>query len=745
MPDGKLRLRIKGMTCAACVARVERNLKRVAGVREASVSLPLEEATVTCDLAVTPQQQLIDAVEAAGFDATLFTDAVADRGVPDSSARVADLRHRLLIAVVLSAPLVVLSMTYMHGSPVWTGWLSMLLATPVQFWCGLPFLLSAARVIRHGSADMNVLVSIGTLAAYGYSVAVLITEGHHVYFESSAVIITLVLLGRWLEAGARGRISNAIRRLMELTPPTARVLRQGTWQEVPADTVTPGEIVSVREGERIPADGVVLEGESSVDESMITGESWPVRKRQGDEVTGGTVNQQGALVIRAARVGAETRLAHIIRLVERAQSSKPPVQKLADAVAARFVPAVLVIAAATFVGWFASGGAFGTALWHAVAVLVIACPCALGLATPTAIVAATGRAAELGFLTRDGEVLERIATVTAVLLDKTGTVTRGRPQVTDVIATRSAGETEVLSLAAAVEAHSRHPIAVAIVEAARKRGLAAPLASEFQAVPGFGVQARVEGRTVRVGNVSWEHGQARPWDEDLSKAAERLSAAGSTLGAVFVDGNAVGLIGVRDAVAPRAAETVRLLRKLVERVVLVTGDRKDAAERAAETLGVDAVEAGVPPEGKQALVQDYQSKRYRVAMVGDGVNDAPALAQADVGIAVGTGTDVAIEAGDIILMRADLDGVVDAIRLGRATLSVIRQNLVWAFVYNTVGIPLAALGHLDPMFAAAAMGLSSVSVVTNSLRLRRFRPWRARHENEGGGRDAEANTGGDHP
>ncbi len=631
------------------------------------------------------------------------------------------------MAVGLAIPIVAIGMVWMHGAPGWLAWTSFALATPVQFYCGRQFLAAALKVLRHGSADMNVLVAIGTLTAYGYSVAALFSGAGHLYFESAATITALVLVGKWLEARARGRVSEAISRLVRLAPKTARVRRGGEWVEAPLAAISVGDEVAVRAGERIPADGTVVEGSTSVDEAMLTGESWPVPKAVGDEVIGGTVNTLGAVTVRATRIGSDATLARIVRLVEHAQGTKPPVQRLADAVAGRFVPAVLAISAATFLWWrIVAGMPSSDALWPAVAVLVIACPCAMGLATPTAIMAATGRAAEIGILVRDGSSLERAARVAVVLLDKTGTVTVGRPVVTDVVTVEGVDAEEVLRLAAAVERHSEHPIGAAVVAAAADAGLLVPPSSGFKAEPGVGVTGEAAGRKVTVGRLD-----AAATGTGLESEAARVAGQGKAVCGVNVDGRIIGLIAVADNTVDSAAEAVARLYRLGCEVVMATGDRREAAMAVAAAVGIRRVEAGVRPEHKVELVRTYQARGGAVAMVGDGINDAPALAQADVGIAIGTGTDIAVEAGDIALMRANLHGVADAIRLGRATLAVIKQNLFWAFVYNVVGIPLAAMGRLDPMLAAAAMGLSSVSVVTNSLRLRRFRAFNASHEHRG--------------
>ncbi|MBM3493436.1 MAG: copper-translocating P-type ATPase [Armatimonadetes bacterium] len=722
----QVELQIKGMTCAACSARLESALSRVAGVEHASVNLATERATIRCtDPSVVGD--LADAVEIAGFlvaDVGRKEDAHTSDRSRDETASL----RRVLVTAVLSAPVLIVGMLWMHGAPAWARVLSALLATPVQFWSALPFHRAALRVARHGSADMNVLVSMGTWAAYGYSVYALATGAHHLYFESAATITALVLLGRHIELRARGRVSQAIRGLMALAPERARVKRGQDWVELPTRDVRSGDVVLVRSGERIATDGVILEGSGAVDESMLTGESWPAPKVVGDDVVGGSVNGLGALVIRATRVGDESVLARIVRLVEHAQSQKPPVQRMADLVAARFVPVVLAMALATFAWWWlVAGDPVSHALWPAVAVLVIACPCAMGLATPTAIMAATGRGAQLGILVRDGSALERAAKVSTVLLDKTGTLTEGRPSVTQVVAGPGRSADDIVAHACAAEYGSDHPIAEAIRAESSRRAINVPHASAFAAEPGHGVEALVGDVLVRVGSIRWLDGVGEPHSlegrigGELLLAARDLGASGGAVSVVEVGGDLAGVIAVSDPVTASAAAAVRALRGLGLRVVMVTGDGPQAAATVARSVGIEDVASQVAPDGKADLVGRYRLDGANVAMVGDGINDAPALAAADVGIALATGTDIAMETGDVALMRADLHGVADLIRLGRATLSVIKQNLFWAFVYNVVGIPLAAAGMLNPMVAAGAMGFSSVCVVGNSLRLSRFR------------------------
>lgn len=750
--DRTLTLAVRGMMCASCVAHVEKALRGVAGVAGAEVNLASERATVhlTGDVAV---EQLLKAVEDAGYEAELPAAGVeparaADRERAARQAEIAGLRRAFLISLALTIPVFLLSMTGM-----WPGihagwrnaWLLWAFATPVQFWAGWRFYRGAWSALRHGLADMNVLVAVGTSAAYLYSLAMTVAPGYFrsrgfgtdVYYDTSCVIITLVLFGRWLEAMARGRTSEAIRRLMKLAPPTARVLRENGEVEIPVEQVLPGDLVVVRPGERIPVDGEVLEGHSAVDESMLTGESLPVDKQPGDEVVGGTMNQTGSLGFRATRVGRDTVLSQIVRLVEEAQSAKPPIQRLADRVAGYFVPTVIGIAALTLVVWYLVGPApsFLYALLNFVAVLIVACPCALGLATPTAIMVGTGRGAELGVLVRDGGSLEELDRVRAVVLDKTGTITRGEPSLTDVIPV--AGEAPragaipaaaVLRRAAAVENQSEHPLARAVVAGAAAGSIELPPCQDFTATPGKGVTGIVEGHRVSVGSARLlqEEGLAEP--DSLKEEADRLAGAGKTVMYVVEDDRVMGLLAVADTVKPGAAEAVQAMRQMGLQVIMLTGDNRRAAGAVAQQVAIDRVLAEVLPTQKAWAVEGLQQEGLRVAMVGDGINDAPALARADVGIAIGTGTDVAMEAADITVMSGDLRGVVTALQLGRATIRTIRANLFWAFIYNSLGIPVAAgvlypfFGILlNPMLAALAMALSSVSVVTNSLRLRRFR------------------------
>jgi Cu+-exporting ATPase len=713
-------------------------------VDEASVNLATERARVAWNPARADARALAEAVEAAGYELA-ETPAAAPGAVAEDreqAARAAEqrrLRTRVLVGVALSIPIVVGSMTELFPwapAGLRNPWTLLLLATPVQFWVGAEFHRGFLRDLSHRTASMSTLVSIGTNAAYFFSVALTLWPhtfmalGAMPYFETSAVVITLVALGRWLEARARGRTSEAIRRLVALAPRTARVLREGVEVEVPTSGVVVGDLVRIRPGERVPVDGEVVEGASTVDESMLTGESLPVEKAPGATVFGGTVNRTGSFVFRASRVGAETTLARIIRLVEEAQGSRAPIQRLADRVAAVFVPVVLVIAAATFVGWWALGPSPSIlyALTNAVAVLVIACPCAMGLATPTAIMVATGRGAELGVLVKSAESLETLARVDTLVFDKTGTLTVGRPAVTDVIAVPGVAEDDVLAFAAAAEQGSEHPIGEAIVARAKERGLALPPIVEFATVPGQGIDAMTTDGRVLLGNRALM--EARGIDvAPLAERVRQLAAEGKTAVHLAFAGRLLGVIAAADVLKPEARRVVAALKRLGVEVAMLTGDHRLTAAAIAREAGLDRVLAEVLPADKAREIRALQAEGRRVAMVGDGINDAPPLAAADVGIAMGSGTDVAIDAADVTLMRGDLSGVVVAVELSRRTMRVIRENLVWAFGYNTILIPVAAgvlypvWGVLlSPILAGAAMAFSSVSVVTNSLRLKRWRP-----------------------
>lgn len=722
-PAEKQTLDLQGMHCASCVARIERSLKKVAGVEEAAVNLATNRASVTYDPAQTSLAALIAAVEKAGYGATPVTETRPKEA--EAPGRDAALLN-LVGAAALTLPVLVLSMAGMGmagmGRPAWAEWVFAALTTAVVFGFGRQFFAGAWNALRHGgAATMDTLVALGASAAYFSSLAELIwTPRPQVYFETAATIVTLILLGRWLEARAKRRATDTIQSLIALAPKTARrVAGDGSEQDVPVETLRPGDILRVRPGEKVAVDGVVTGGASAVDEALLTGESLPAEKTVGDTVIGGTLNKSGTLLYRASATGADTTLAHMVRLVEEAQGSKAPVQRLADAVSAVFVPAVLGIALITFLIWFFGlhAGVVG-ALAPAVAVLVIACPCALGLATPTAIMVGVGRGAALGILIKNGEALERAHTIGRVVFDKTGTLTEGKPALTDVVLHDGLDRRGLLRLAAAAERGSEHPLGRAIVEGADAEGLVGE-AETFTSLAGSGVQASVEGRDVLVGTAALlrESGVVVPEAAEVDMA--RLEAEGKTSILVAVGGVEAGLLAVADTVRPGAKDAVARLHRMGLSVALLTGDSPRVADAVAAEVGIHEVEAGVRPDGKAAAIKGRQDGgRVRVAMVGDGVNDAPALAQADLGIAMGKATDVAMAAADITLLRADLNGVADAILLSRRTMKIIRQNLFWAFIFNIVGIPLAALGLLNPMLAALAMAGSSVTVVTNSLRLK---------------------------
>jgi Cu+-exporting ATPase len=781
-------LPVTGMSCAACAANIERALKKLPGIGAAGVNYATNRATVTFDPAVLTVPAIVEAIRDVGYDVIETRDSgLGTRGSEEGEGREAGgeglddleqqarereyraLRFRFILGAALAIPVVILGMA--HAGFPGANWIQLALSSPVLFFCGWPFYRGAWKSVRHLTADMNTLIAVGTGAAFLYSAAATIAPaavsasphaaaGHApapVYFETAGVIIVLVLLGKLLEARARGRSSEAIRRLIGLQPRTARIVRDGIELEIPARDVLHGDIVLIRPGERLPVDGEVTDGASAVDESMLTGESMPVDKAAGSTVYGGTMNTTGAFRLRATRVGAETALQQIVRLVREAQGRRAPIARMADSISAWFTPAVIAIAIVTFFAWYAFGPAesrLATAMVSAVAVLIIACPCAMGLATPTAILVGTGKGAEMGVLIRGGDILERAASVTTVVLDKTGTITRGTPELTECvpIGTRDSGlgtrdpgsedpglhpqmeagasapanTAELLTLAAAAEANSEHPLAQAIVRAA---GAALPAATAFEAAPGRGVRATVDGSQVVVGSEAL----MRESGVDVAPlAAEqaRLTALGRTIMYVASDSSLRGVIALADTPRPEARAAIARLHAMGKQVVMLTGDNLATAQAIANEVApngeIARVVAGVLPGSKADEVKALQAGGRVVAMVGDGINDAPALAQADIGMAMGTGTDVALEAADIALMRADLNGVADAIELSGRTLRVIRQNLFWAFFYNVLGIPLAAGAfypwtgwQLSPMIAAAAMSFSSVSVLANSLRLKR--------------------------
>ncbi|WP_258110553.1 heavy metal translocating P-type ATPase [Alicyclobacillus sp. SP_1] len=718
----KVELAISGMTCAACSARIEKNLNRAPGVVKASVNLASEKALIEITPGLATPDELIRIVEKTGYGATLAVDRTGEER-EDQRIAYRNLRIAFWSGVVLTLPLVVQMLSlfipgYGFMLPVW---LQVILATPVQFVVGWRFYKGAYHALRGGAPNMDVLVSLGTSAAYFFSLAVVVFRiPSALYFDSAALITTLILMGKLLEHKAKAQTSQAVRALVKLQPKTARVVRDGTESDVPVEQVVKGDEILVRPGESVPVDGVVQSGSTTVDESMLTGESLPVSKGEGSAVFAATINKAGAFRFRATKVGKDTALAQIIRMVDEAQGSKAPIQQLADKVSGIFVPIVLGVAVVTFLAWFFIAG-FTHALIYAVAVLVIACPCSLGLATPTALMVGTGKGAELGILIKGGEALQQAHRITTIVLDKTGTITQGKPMVTDV---RPFGvkEEELLQIAASVEASSEHPLGAAIVDHARVQGIALASVNDVKAIPGYGVEANIDGTQVLIGNRSLMDREGIDRSEDSVDAAE-FETQGKTAMWVAQGGRLLGLVAVADTVRETSAQAISDLQGMGIDVYMITGDNRRTAEAIASQVGLapDRVLAQVLPEQKADEVKKLQQQGKVVGMVGDGINDAPALATADVGFAIGTGTDVAIETADIALLRGDLESVVRSVQLAKTTMRKIRQNLGWAFGYNTLGIPLAAFGVVSPVIAGAAMALSSVSVVTNSLLLRRFK------------------------
>ena len=718
-------LALAGMTCAGCAARIEKVLNQIPGA-QAAVNFATESAVVTHDPAAVPVPALIDAVRRAGYGAREARDIQADRRAADArrAAAYRALRTEFLVAAVCALPLVaqMLPMLAGGGHDILPRWLQLLLATPVQLWVGRRFYVGGWNALRGGGANMDVLVALGTTMAYAYSAVVTVFGLHaqHVYFEAGAAVITLVLMGKLLEARAKAGTSAALEGLLKLQPKTAHVERDGRVVEVPLAEVAPGDHFIVRAGDAVPVDGVVEEGTSSIDESMLTGESRAIAKAPGDRVFAGTVNQDGSLRARATGVGAATLLAGIVRLVAEAQGSKAPVQRLADRVAGVFVPLVIVVAAVTLAATWALTGDGARALIHAVAVLVVACPCALGLATPTAVIVGTGRAAQYGVLIRDAAALEQAGRVATLVVDKTGTLTQGRPEVVAVDPVGGADRTEVLALAAGLEQGASHPLAQAIVAQARREDVAPAAVHDFVSVPGRGVRAFDRaGRPWRLGSPEFLAAEGVPGGADLGAAH---AAAGRSVVGVACAKTLLGVIALADRVRDTSREAVARLRACGIDVVMITGDHAATAHAVAAEVGIDEVRAGVPPSGKADTVRALKSAGRLTGMVGDGVNDAPALATADVGFAIGAGSSIAVEAAEVTLVREDLNAAVDAILLSRATRAKIRQNLFFAFAYNVLGIPLAAAGLLNPVIAGAAMAASSVSVVGNALLLRRWHP-----------------------
>lgn len=748
VPTTTEELALLGMTCANCAGTIQRRLNKIDGVLNATVNYASEKATVTYLPGSVTRGELVAAVRKAGYD--VVESGEEDVEDAEAAARAAELRHqrqRLAVGLIFTVPLFIMSMgrdfgllgPWAHG--LWVSWLFFVLATPVQFYVGWDYYVGAYKSLRNGSANMDVLVAMGSSAAYAYSVAVLIALtmgttllGTHVYFETSAAIITLIVLGKLLEVRAKGQTSEAIKKLMGLQPKTARILRNGVEVDIPIAEVQLGDTVIVRPGEKIPVDGRVVEGKSAVDESMITGESLPVAKQAGDVVIGATINGRGMLTTEATAVGKDTALAQIIRLVEQAQGSRAPIQSLVDRVAAWFVPAVVLIALATFGIWWLAGAGFVPALLRLVAVLVIACPCAMGLATPTSIMVGIGKGADYGILFRDSAALEQAEKLQAIVLDKTGTITEGKPSVTDVVLSSASTmqQDEILRLAASAERGSEHPLGESIVRSAVERNLALSQPATFEGIAGHGIAATVDGHDILLGNLRLMEREKVALN-GLGPAAVDLQSQAKTVMWLAVDGEARSVIGVADTIKEGSAQAIADMHKQGLRVIMMTGDNQATADAIAAQAGVDRVFAEVLPGDKAKYVEQLQAEGHTVGMVGDGINDAPALAQADAGFAIGTGTDVAMEAADVTLMRGDLGSVPQAITLSKATMRNIRQNLIWAFGYNVALIPVAAgvlmlvpgapsfLQQLHPVFAAGAMAFSSVSVVTNALRLRRLK------------------------
>ncbi|AGK57122.1 ATPase P [Hyphomicrobium denitrificans 1NES1] len=720
VPRETREIAVSGMTCATCSGRVENALLSVPGVTRAEVNLASEKASVEGIAGILKAADLIAAVERAGYGAELLTgDVERDKQIiTTEERRFRRETWRIGAAIALSAPLLLPMFGIMQPA-----WLQLALATPVQFIIGARFYIAAWKALRTFTGNMDLLVSLGTSAAYFYSVYLMFAGPHgtHLYFEAAAVVIALIMVGKWLEARAKRSTTAAIQALMSLRPDRARVERNGAEIEVPVAAVAVGDVVVVRPGEKLPVDGIVIDGRSEVDESLLTGESLPVGKNPGDPATGGSINGSGLLRIETTAVGAQSMLSRIIALVENAQAKKPPVQRLVDRVAAIFVPVVVGIALVAFLAWWLLAGNFTAGVIAAVAVMVIACPCSLGLATPTALMVGTGAAAKAGILIRDAEALERAHRLDTVILDKTGTVTEGKPAVTDIFP-KNVSEAELLTIAAAAQKGSEHPLARAVL--AKAEGIALPVLAEFQSHAGKGLTALVDGRQIAIGNRRLMQENGVRTDEMEAQAA-RLEEQGRTVmwvAALDTAASLLGLIAVADPLKPTAAAAVRHLHEIGIEIVLLTGDNERTAAAVAAQLGIKRVLAGVLPAEKAAEVQRLQAAGRHVGMVGDGVNDAPALAAADIGIAMGTGADVAMQTAGITLMRGDPLLIGDAIAVSRATYNKIRQGLFWAFIYNVIGMPAAALGVLSPVIAGAAMALSSVSVVTNALLLRRWRP-----------------------
>ncbi len=727
--EERARLAIEGISCAACVARIEKAVTRLDGSINVLINPASGEGEFTWDPSRVRFYQVEDAINDAGYSALRLEDNETDTAEEMRLREQKKLKRLVFISAALSLPLLggmitmitPVKLPLLHN-PVF----QVIFATPVQFFIGARFYRNAWHGLRALAPGMDLLVALGTSAAYffsifnGFILPAMGRESGGLYFEASAVIITLVLLGKYFEALAKGQTSEAIKKLMGIQPKEATVLRDGTEKKISVRDVETGELIIVKPGESLPVDGIIEKGNSSVDESMITGESVPVEKSPGDEVTGGTINTHGTLTVMATRVGRETFLAKIIKTVEEAQNSRPPIQRLADRVASVFVPSILVIALVTFTVWMILTGSLQSALISAVAVLVIACPCALGLATPTAVMVGTGRGAEMGVLIKNGESLEEAHRATAVILDKTGTVTKGEPAVTDILHLNDGGKSELLTAAAAAEKRSEHPLAKALLAAAESYVPKVPEPDSFTARPGFGVEVTLDGKKILAGTRSLLTGAGI----NIAAAEDiltRLESEGKTCILVARDAKLLGIIALADTLKETSPAAIAALHDLGLKVFMVTGDNERAARHIAGQAGIDEVRAGILPAGKADFTRELQSRGEKVIMVGDGINDAPALAAADIGVAIGTGTDIAMETAEITLTRGDLDALVTALKLSRKTIDKIKQNLFWAFFYNVIGIPFAASGMLNPIIAGAAMAFSSVSVVTNSLSLKRFR------------------------
>lgn len=726
----KVELKITGMSCAACSARIEKALLKLPAVANAVVNLAAEKASVEYNGADLSIGDIQNKIKKLGFEAHNTTNqGDVDQEKVAREVEIRGQRLRLMLSALLSLPLLLAMLLHSLGIMTSVGkffmdaTVQLVLATPVQFIAGWPFYRGAYAALRNGSANMDVLVAMGTSAAYFFSIANMLSGDPHLYFETSAILITLIIFGKFLEANAKGRTSEAIKALMGLQPKTARVIRGGAELELPIDDVVLNDVVVVRPGEKVPVDGIILEGNSTLDESMLTGESIPVDKQVGDPVVGATINKLGAFKFSATKVGKDTALAQIVRIVEAAQGSKAPIQRFADIVSGYFVPAVVSLAAITFAVWYFAldPGNFSRALVNFTAVMVIACPCALGLATPTSIMVGTGKGAEYGILIKSAEHLENAYRLNTIVLDKTGTITKGKPEVTDIVPLADLSADEILRIAASVEKNSEHPLAQAIVKYGQVQSLTLTEPASFLAIPGQGIKADFAGQSVLVGTrrLMRENGIEI---ESFVGAVESLEQQGKTVMFLAVDAALAGLVAVADTVKENSAEAVAQLQAMGIEVWMITGDNERAAQAIAGGIGITNVMAEVLPEHKAEKVAVLKKSGKIVAMVGDGINDAPALATADVGFAIGTGTDVAIEAADITLMRGDLNGLVTAIQLSRATMRNIKQNLFWALFYNSVGIPVAAAGYLSPVVAGAAMAFSSVSVVLNALRLKSFKP-----------------------